>query len=237
MFNKKVIPPDELIIYQEKIDTFISTVNDVSDSIVEGKGRYYHVKNKSYPSVTTVLGKMSDKKWLDTWKARVGDVEAARITEESCVRGTSMHLLCELYLNKELDYDWAKTQLGYVLFKSLELVHLKKIHPLAQEIPLWSDKLGVAGRTDCIGYYDGVLSIIDFKTSRRDKGEYMIENYFLQSTLYAIMLYELTGIMCKQIVILIGVDTSYPQVFKKRTMDYTQVCIDMMRKYHSENKL
>ena len=233
MFNTKNIDSLELEKYQTKINLFVSTLNHITDEIVEGKGRYYHIsKDKSYPSVTTVLGKMSDKSWLEDWRNRVGYEEAARITNESCIRGTSMHLLCEKYLDNELDLNWAKNELGYPLFKSLELIHLKKITPLAQEIPLWSDKLKVAGRTDCIGYYDGVLSIIDFKTSRRDKSSSMIEDYFLQSTLYSIMLYEQTGIMCKQIVILIGVDSSYPLVFKRDTKDYVKKCIDLMRQYY-----
>ena len=233
MFNTKNIDSLELEKYQTKINLFVSTLNHITDEIVEGKGRYYHIsKDKSYPSVTTVLGKLSDKSWLEDWRNRVGPEEAAKITKASCDRGTSMHLLCEMYLNNELDLEWAKTELGYTLFKSLEMMYLKKITALAQEIPLWSDKLKVAGRTDCIGYYDGVLSIIDFKTSRRDKSSSMIEDYFLQSTLYSIMLYEQTGIMCKQIVILIGVDSSYPLVFKRDTKDYVKKCIDLMRQYY-----
>ena len=39
----------------------------------------------------------------------------------------------------------------------------------AQESPLYSKHLGVAGRVDCVGEFDGVPSIIDFKTSKKIK--------------------------------------------------------------------
>ena len=39
----------------------------------------------------------------------------------------------------------------------------------AQECGLYSDKYKVAGRVDCIAEYDGILSIIDFKTSTSER--------------------------------------------------------------------
>ena len=40
-----------------------------------------------------------------------------------------------------------------------------------QEAQMYSENYTVAGRVDCIGEYDGVLSIIDFKTSTKEKKE------------------------------------------------------------------
>ena len=49
------------------------------------------------PSVTTVLGETKDKSGLDTWRKRVGEAEADRISTLSMNRGTIMHRLIELY--------------------------------------------------------------------------------------------------------------------------------------------
>jgi ATP-dependent exoDNAse (exonuclease V) beta subunit len=39
----------------------------------------------------------------------------------------------------------------------------------AQEVPLYSDQLKVAGRVDLIAEWGGQLAIVDFKTSRKPK--------------------------------------------------------------------
>ena len=50
---------------------------------------------------------------------------------------------------------------------------------IVQEIPLYSKYLKIAGRVDCIAYFDGELSVIDFKTSTNIKKEDQIQDYFL----------------------------------------------------------
>jgi len=49
------------------------------------------------PSVTTILGETKDKSGLDTWRKKVGEAEADRISTLSMNRGTIMHRLIELY--------------------------------------------------------------------------------------------------------------------------------------------
>ena len=69
--------------------------------------------------------------------------------------------------------------------------------------------------------YDGVVSVIDFKTSNSEKKEEWIENYFIQGTAYAKMFTERTGIPCSQLVIFIMPDSGVPQIFTKPVDDYT----------------
>lgn len=88
------------------------------------------------------------------------------------------------------------------------------------EIGLWSDKMQIAGRTDCLGLFDGLMSIIDFKTAKAKKKIEDIEGYFLQTTLYAMMVEELLGLYVPQLVIIIGVDFEKPQVFIQRKAPY-----------------
>ena len=84
---------------------------------------------------------------------------------------------------------------------------------LAQEVALYSDKLQIAGRVDCIAEWCGKLSIIDFKTSRKPKKKEWIENYFIQTAFYAAALFERVGIPIKNSVILVVPDEACPQVF------------------------
>ena len=39
----------------------------------------------------------------------------------------------------------------------------------AQEAPLYSKHLGIAGTVDCVGVWDGKNSVIDWKTSKKLK--------------------------------------------------------------------
>ena len=71
------------------------------------------------------------------------------------------------------------------------LDNVDNIH--AQECGLYSDKYKVAGRVDCIAEYNGKLSIIDFKTSTKERSDEWNENYYIQASAYAEMFEERTG--------------------------------------------
>jgi genome maintenance exonuclease 1 len=103
------------------------------------------------------------------------------------------------------------------------------------ESPLYSEKLGVAGRTDCIAEFAGVPSIIDFKTSRNEKREEWIDNYFEQGTAYALMYEELVREPVDQIVILVSVDfMERPQVFIRDKNQYIQNLLEKIHLYKQE---
>jgi hypothetical protein len=72
------------------------------------------------------------------------------------------------------------------------------------------------------------MSIIDFKTSKNKKNIEDIEGYFLQTTLYAMMVEELLGLYVPQLVVIIGVDFEDPQVFIKRKGPYVQKIMDLV---------
>lgn len=204
----------------------------VNDRIDPTVGRIYTTpQGNEYASVTTVLSAVSDKSWLEEWRKAVGTNVADQITRDSAARGSSMHDIIERhYLGKLVEAD--RQASGWKLYRSL-LIYLKKVTPLSLELPLWSDNLRIAGRTDCIGIYEDRLSIIDFKSSRREKQAEKINDYFLQCTLYALMLYELLGIECRQIVVLVGSDEGFPQVFKRETRVYVKEAIDAVRRYRA----
>ena len=200
--------------------------NDLKTVTIDGKRFYQTPAGDTYPSVTTITGLYNKKEILE-WRKRVGEEEANRISTKASSRGTRVHKLCEDYLNNELNVDnYMPDSVG--MFKSIQPIidqYVDNIHAI--EAPLYSDYLRVAGRVDCIAEFDGKLSIIDFKTSSRQKSEDKIQNYFMQCAAYAVMFEELTGVPVPRLAIIMAVDSDHPQVFVKKRNDY----IDMFKSY------
>ena len=57
--------------------------------------RNYEIAGQRLPSVTTILGKTKDQKFLRDWKAKVGEKKAEEIKNLSSRRGTAMHRYIE----------------------------------------------------------------------------------------------------------------------------------------------
>ena len=203
----------------------------------EAGRKYFTPDGNAYPSITTVLSMLS-KQGIMEWRARVGEDEANKISRQASTRGTAVHKLAEDYVNNEEDWKGKHMPANINSFNDLRQVidgHLDNIW--MQEVFLYSDKLKTAGQVDCIAEYDGVLSIIDYKTSRKPKKEEWIEGYFMQACFYAAAFLERTGIPIKQAVILIAVDGSEPQVFKVNTFDYLGHFISVRKKYKEIHKV
>ena len=103
----------------------------------------------------------------------------------------------------------------------------------ALEAPLYSTHLKLAGRVDCVGVFDGKLSIVDFKTSRKLKRRDWITNYFAQEAAYAIMWEERTRMPITQLVTLITVDNEQPQVFIEHRDNWTDLLFKAKSIYES----
>jgi len=187
--------------------------------VIDGKRFYVTPEGNFYPSITTILS-LQDKPGLKKWRETVGEKEAKRISQDSMRIGTAVHQMAEFYLSnyiiklKDEDKKIVDTfnRLRFLLGNINNIVGL--------EIPLFSDLLRVAGTTDCIAEYNGQLSIIDFKTSRKPKKEEWIDDYYMQTFAYKLMFEEMTGIEIQQIVILVACVESFDvQVFKKPAKD------------------
>ena len=134
------------------------------------KGRMYSdPEGKKYPSITTVLSILSEDS-IREWRARVGEEEANRISTRASRRGTAVHLIIEKYIDNVENFKDEFTPDVISSFLSVRDILDDRIGRVyAQEAPLFSKHLGVAGRVDCVAEFDGKLSIIDFKTSRKLK--------------------------------------------------------------------
>jgi genome maintenance exonuclease 1 len=179
--------------------------------------RYYSVPDEEdllkLVSITSVTSHYN-KDIFVKWRKRVGNKEADRITKRATKRGTDMHTLVEYFMkNEELP---EVPPISDFLFK-ISKANLKRINNIyALEGSLYSKQLGIAGTVDCIAEYDGELAIIDFKTSAKPKPREWIDHYFVQCMAYGCMLYELTGISVKKLVIIMACENGECVVYEER---------------------
>ncbi len=179
--------------------------------------RYYKIPDEDelvkMVSITSVTSHFN-KEIFVKWRKKVGNEEADRITKAATGRGTDMHTLTEHYLKNENLPE--VRPISDFLFKIAKgkLNKINNIHAL--EGPLYSKELGIAGTVDCIAEYDGELAIIDFKTSKKPKPRDWIEHYFVQCMAYGCMLYEMTGISIKKLVIIMACENGECVVYEER---------------------
>ena len=214
----------------EHVDGFNLGYDDLVAETTDNGRVYYDPDGKTYPSITTVLSILSEDH-IRQWRARVGEEEANRISTRASRRGTAVHLIIEKYLDNEENYKDDFTPDVYGSFLSVRDILDDRIGRIyAQEAPLYSSHLGVAGRVDCVAEWDGKLSIIDFKTSKKFKKKEWITNYFIQETAYAIMWEERTGLPITQLVTLIAGDEG-PQVFIEHRDNWDKKLIETISEW------
>ena len=178
--------------------------------------RYYSVPDEDellkLVSITSVTSH-HNKEIFVKWRKKVGDAEADRITRQATSRGTDTHTLTEAYLyNKDLPEVQPLSKMLFQIYKS-ELNKISRVHSL--EGSLYSKELGIAGTVDCIAEYNGELAIIDFKTSKKPKPREWVDHYFVQCMAYGCMLYELTGIAVKKLVIIMACENGESIVYEE----------------------
>ena len=215
---------------------------ELKTTTINHKRFYITPKENYYPSITTVLS-IRKKEGLVEWRKRVGNDVANYVARTAATRGTKVHHMCEDYLNNQ-HIEWPdkwerhkKDFLPWCLFDQLRdkvLCNISDIH--AQECALYSDKYKVAGRVDCIAKYNGVLSIIDFKTSTKERFDDWNENYYIQCSAYAEMFTELTGIDTDQIVILVVTEDGTVQEFIKKKSNYLDALKDSVIEWEKLNE-
>lgn len=200
---------------------------------IEGEGRRYVLPDGgNYPSITTVLSILSEKS-IAIWRNKIGHEEADKISYRAAQRGTAVHELVEKYIDNDPDYKKGYMPNIHADFMSIKPILDSRIGKVyAQEVPLYSDYLKCAGRVDCIAEFDGKLSVIDFKTSRKYKQKGHIKNYYQQEAFYAVAWEERTGMPITQLVTIIAVDQGGSQVFIEHRDNWTQDLIKTIEKYN-----
>ena len=217
---------EQKVFKHEKIDLGYEDLVAISGD----SGRVYSTPDGSkFPSVTTVLSIINEEA-IRAWRQRVGDDVANQVGHRASGRGTLVHSIIEKYLKNEDTSD-------YLPHIQQSLENLRPIFDerigniFGLEVALYSKHLGLAGRCDCVAEFDGVPSIIDFKTSRYPKQKEKISNYFAQASAYSIMFEERTGMPIPNTVILMDVDNEKPQVFVEHRDNYTDLLMETKAEY------
>ena len=211
------------------------TLTEMNAVTTESGRKYRTPDGVDLPSITTVLSILS-RDSIAKWRKRVGEAEANKISYRASTRGTSVHEIIEKYINNDENFKDGYTPDIISSFLDLKPILDGRIGKVfAQEAPLYSTHLGVAGRVDCVAEFDGKLSIIDFKTSRKPKQIEWIKNYFMQESAYAIMWEERTGQPIVQLVTIISVDAHEPQVFIEHRDNWVRPLRETIAQYNREN--
>jgi len=230
---------------------------------INGK-RYYNIgEGIKYPSVTTILGAMTDKSGIDKWRKRIGEEKADAISKFSANRGTVMHQLCEYFLgsDKETQRDRlieAQTKIGPFVeengFTEEETIIGRKLffnfynskcfdridNVVSIEDTLFSPLMGgYAGRVDIIYENEkGHLVILDFKSSKKPKREDWIENYKMQIAAYSLAYWEMNKRKPKGGEIWISNEADgFPQVFEMTFDDitkYGKMFLNLVKEFHTK---
>ena len=195
--------------------------------------RYYKLPTEEelikLVSITSVTSH-KNRQFFANWRKKIGEEKADKITRAATSRGTDMHTLVEYHLKNE---KLPEVQpLSEYLFKiaKYELGKINNIHAL--EGSLYSKVLGVAGTVDCIAEYNGELAVIDFKTSKKPKPRAWIEHYFVQCMAYGCMLYELTGISVKKLVIIMSCEDGECVVYEEYDKEkYIRLLTEYIREF------
>ena len=204
---------------------------ELETETVNGKRHYVLPTGGLYPSITTILGWFKAKA-IKEWREKVGEEEAKKITVKSSRRGTAVHQICEDFLNNKEDCLIKHMPNNIVMFKSIRPIlekNIKVVHH--QEVPLYSNKLSIAGRVDCICKWNDRPAIVDFKTSRKPKREEWITDYFEQCTAYSLMFEEMTKIHIPDIKIVMAVEDNEPIVFEKTIYDFIPGLLTKLETY------
>ena len=191
------------------------TLPKLSRETIDGV-RYYSVPDEDellkLVSITSVTSHFNKEIFIN-WRKKVGNAKADKITKAATTRGTDMHTLTEYYLkNDDLPEVPPISEFLFKIAKG-ELNKINNIHAL--EGSLYSKELGIAGTVDCIAEYNNELSIIDFKTSKKPKPREWVEHYFVQAMAYGCMLYELTGISVKKLVIIMACENGECVIYEE----------------------
>ena len=201
--------------------------------------RMYECGDNAYPSVTSIISFVSREKFA-SWRAKVGNEEANKVTKQATTRGTDLHYLLEMYLqNKDVkQYEqYNKPLIQYMFNFAKPFIDLRLNNIYQQETTMYSDKLCLAGTVDLICEVDGELAIVDFKTSKKEKPEEWLEDYFVQLSAYWAMFSEKTGIVPKKLVVfLVGENGDVQIVERRNIMKYLtklQDYVDQFVRFHA----
>ena len=194
----------------------------LTQTTINGK-RHYVTPDGAFISITSLLSSQVPDSII-SWRESIGNDVADHIMRAAGRRGTRVHKLVEMALsNKPLGDITDYGVLPVALFNMMQPA-LDKIEQIrALEQPLYNAELGVAGTADTICSYDGVPSVVDYKTASKIRED--VERHMIQGAFYASAWTWQTKMPIDQIVIIMAAEDGRMQVFK----DKPSVYLDKLR--------
>ena len=193
--------------------------------------RHYETPDGTLISITSLLKNFTPQCILD-WRKAVGEEVANAVMIAATDRGSKVHQIIENCLSNKPETDLVGNygELASRMFSQIipALDRINNIRGL--EIGLYSAKLGIAGRADCIAEYDKEPTVIDFKTATRKRDE-INETYLVQATFYSIAWGELTGEKISQIAILTTTETGELDVHIDKPSNHVARLEEMVKEY------
>jgi len=190
--------------------------------------RYYITPDGVFKSVTTRLGEYYGDDFLVTWRERVGEKEADRISSAARNGGSKLHACMENFLlNQPISQFHSLDRMRFESVKRKLTKHISEVNGV--ENFLWSKSLQTAGAADGIVTWDNKKTIVDLKTSKKYKNEKYIESYFTQATAYGIMANERYNIGIEKIVILFSLQDFSCYFFEKNLTDYQEKVFEIFK--------
>ncbi len=187
-----------------------------------GERFYENESGKKYISVTSVLNAWP-KPWLEKWEESIGKDKAEEIRQDALAFGTGTHAAAEDILNNKApsylyhDHFLAARSLISQIINSVSLGEI-----LGVEKSVFSDKIDVAGTIDLVAYADNLskpeLTVFDFKTTKRDPQ--IREDHLLQSSAYAKLFEESSGMPVKKIGIVQVSRNNFNTIITIKDPDY-----------------
>ena len=198
-----------------------------------GGMRQYSAGDELFPSITSILSREMSSEGLDAWKERVGSKVAKYICDSAISRGNNFHKICEAYLNNDCTCKFVNHLLAYGMFEQAQPA-LERISDIVGiEMPMVSKELGIGGTADIIANFDGVLSVIDLKSSTSPKKDEWCEKFFLQETAYSLMFEEITSKPIEQLVTIIASENGTVQVLIRNRDDFTHELKEIISRFQS----
>ena len=198
-----------------------------------GGMRQYSDGDGLFPSITSILSREISSEGLDAWKKDKGEKLAKYICDSAISRGNKFHRICESYLNNDCTCKFVNHLLEYGMFEQAQPA-LERISDIVGiEMPMVSRELGIGGTADIIANFDGVLSVIDLKSSTSPKKDEWCEKFFLQETAYSLMFEEITSKPIEQLVTIIASENGTVQVLIRNRDDFTHELKEIISRFQS----
>lgn len=209
---------------------------DIPKLVGQNGSSYYSVNGVRVPRITQVLSSYKAD-GLQQWRKRVGNDVADLKCQIGIKRGNEVHQIIQSYLENDCTCKYSDMILATGMFEAAKpaLGRISRIR--GTELPLYNKSFEIAGTADCIAEFDGVLSIIDYKTGERPKKIEWCERYFLQETFYSLTWEEMTHSPVEQLVTIVISETGEVQVIKEQRDNWVETLEELVSKFHQQKHM